>query len=300
MIAQSYDEPFGNASAIPAYFCAKFAREHGIETMIGGDGGDEIFAGNERYAKQNVFELYNYIPTVLRTYLLEPFFIKLPGAKSLPIIKKVNSYINQAKIPLPARLETYNFLNRTPLDTIFDKEFLSQVDNSWPLNMQKEAYDRTCSHNTLHKMLHLDMKVTLADNDLQKVNRMCSLAGVDVIYPFLDDDMVNFAAGIPPELKLKGQTLRYFFKQALSDFLPYEIIHKQKHGFGLPFGLWLKEYKPLHEFTHESLLNLEKRGYFKKEYIEKLLKSHNSGHSSYYGVMIWVMMMFEQWLQSHK
>ena len=299
LIARTYDEPFGNASAIPAYYCAKFARENGIHTMIGGDGGDEIFAGNERYAKQGIFEVYGQLPAILRNLILEPLFLKLPGSDSLPVIKKVNSYIKQAKIPLPARFETYNFLNRTPLETIFDRDFLSQVNPDWPLSMQEEVYHRTHSEQVLHKMLHLDMKVTIADNDIRKVNNMCALAGVDVVYPFLDDDMVNFAAKVPPELKLKGQNLRYFFKQALMNYLPHDVIHKQKHGFGLPFGVWLNDYKPLHELAHESLLNLEKRGFFHKDYINKLWQAHNNEHSSYYGVMIWVMMMFEQWLACH-
>ncbi len=299
LIAQTYDEPFGNASAIPAYYCAKFARENGIHTMIGGDGGDEIFAGNERYAKQKVFEVYKQIPAIVRAAVLEPVFLKMPGATSLPVVKKINSYIQQAKIPLPARFETYNFLNRTPLDTIFDGDFLSQVNSELPLAMQEEVYNRTRSENSLHKMLHLDMKVTIADNDIRKVNNMCALAGVDVVYPFLDDDMVNFAAGVPPELKLKGQDLRYFFKQSLADYLPHDVINKQKHGFGLPFGVWLNDYKPLHEMAHESLLTLEQRGFFHKDYINNLWQAHNSEHSSYYGVMIWVMMMFEQWLEAH-
>ncbi len=298
LIAQTYDEPFGNASAIPAYYCAKFAKEHGINTMIGGDGGDEIFAGNERYSKQKIFEAYEHIPTIFRKAILDPLFLKTPGATSLPLIKKVNSYIKQANIPLPARLETYNFLNQTPIENIFNKDFLSEINKQWPIEMLNETYTRTSSENTLHKMLHLDMKVTIADNDIRKVNTMCSLAGVDVVYPFLDDDMVNFAATVPPQLKIKQDKLRFFFKQAMADFLPDETINKQKHGFGLPFGIWMKEYKPLHDLARESLTSLEKRGYFNKSYIEKLWKHHEGEHSSYYGVMIWVMMMFEQWLSA--
>lgn len=300
LIAQFYDEPFGNASAIPAYFCAKFAKEQGIKTMLGGDGGDEIFAGNERYVKQQIFEHYLTLPETLRTRIIEPVFSILPGRNTLPLLRKANSYIQQARIPLPARLEGYNFLNRTPLEQIFNRDFLSSVDPHWPLEMLNEAYDRTDSDDTLHKMLHLDMKVTIADNDIRKVNKMCALAGVDVVYPFLDDEMVNFAAAIPPQLKIKHGKLRYFFKKATSGFLPDETINKQKHGFGLPFGIWMKEYKPLHELARESLSSLEQRGYFNKDYIENLWQLHEKEHSSYYGVMIWVMMMFEQWLTLKK
>ena len=88
--------------------------------------------------------------------------------------------------------------------------------------------------------MHLDLKQTLADNDLRKVSRMCEVAGLEARYPLLDEALVEFAGEIPASLKIKGLKLRYFFKQALKEFLPPQTITKTKHGFGLPFGLWLR------------------------------------------------------------
>ena len=85
-------------------------------------------------------------------------------------------------------------------------------------------------------MLAFDRKFTLSDNDLPKVSKACELAGMDVAYPLISDEIVNFSLQLEPQLKLKGTKLRYFFKEALRGFLPDEIIAKQKHGFGLPFG----------------------------------------------------------------
>ena len=99
IIANAYDEPFGNASAIPAYYCAKVARDHGKSCLLAGDGGDELFAGNERYAKQKIFELYGYVPDPLRR-VIEPM------AFHIPFLGKLKSYIEQANIPLPDRMET--------------------------------------------------------------------------------------------------------------------------------------------------------------------------------------------------
>jgi asparagine synthase (glutamine-hydrolysing) len=297
LIAQTYDEPFGNASAVPTYYCAKLAKEHGIQLMLAGDGGDEIFGGNARYAKQKIFEAYSCIPAMLRHGILEPIVLGIPGIEHIPFLRKLKSYITQAKIPLPDRLETYNFLHRITLEEIFTADFLAQVNHQEPDELLRTEYKRTNSISAINRMLNLDLKFTLADNDLRKVNRMCELAGVAVHYPLLDEDIVTFAAQLPPPLKVKGIKLRYFFKEALKDFLPYETITKSKQGFGLPFGVWMQNHPPLQKLTYDSLKSLRKRGYVKPEYLDMLIEQHRSGHAAYYGVMIWVLMMLEQWLQ---
>ena len=296
-IAAAYDEPFGNASAVPTYFCALKAKETGIEAMLAGDGGDEIFGGNKRYASQKIFEAYHLLPASLRQYLIEPLASRLPN---VPLLSKLASYIRQARVPLPERLETYNFLHSVALDTIFTPEFLCTVNPDEPLTNMREVFLRTRSDSTINRMLHLDWKQTLADNDLRKVNRMCELAGVEVRYPLLDERMVDFAAHLPDNYKVRGPKLRWFFKEALRDFLPDEIINKSKHGFGLPFGLWMQRHVPLHELAHESLRAFRGRGIIRAEYLDELDRLHKAGHASYYGVMIWVIMMLEQWLQQHE
>lgn len=300
LIARAYDEPFGNASAVPTYYCAKLARQDGIELMLAGDGGDEIFGGNVRYAKQKVFELYHHLPGALRRALIEPVAFGFPAGDKLPPLRKLRSYIRQARTPLPERLESYNFLHRTPLQDIFTADYLARINPRAPEEMLRDVYWRTASDSYIDRMMHLDLKVTLADNDLRKVNRMCELAGVAVHYPLLDEEMVAFAARLPPELKVNGVKLRYFFKKALADFLPPETITKSKHGFGLPFGLWLTTHAPLRDLAYDSLKSFRQRGYVRPEYLDHLVEQHRSGHATYYGVMIWVIMMLEQWMEQRE
>lgn len=296
-IAAAYDEPFGNASAIPAYYCARLAHDAGINVMLAGDGGDEIFGGNARYAKQKVFELYWQLPAWARQNLIEPLSGALP---EVGLLRKAKSYVAQARIPLPDRLETYNFLRREPLNQILTPDFLAKVQTGQPEALLREVYDRTESHSFINRMLHLDLKFTLADNDLRKVSRACELAGVAVRYPLLDEALVAFSAELTPDEKVRGQNLRHFFKQSLNDFLPREIIDKSKHGFGLPFGLWMQTHPELRALANDSLSALRKRGIVQPMYIDRLLDQHRGGHASYYGVMIWVLMMLEQWLQHHQ
>ncbi len=300
VIAQAYDEPFGNDSAVPTYFCARMARADGINVLLAGDGGDEIFGGNVRYAKQKVFESYWSVPAPLRRALIEPLALGFPGGDKIPLLRKLRSYIRQASIPLPDRLESYNFLHRSPLTDVLEPGFLAEVDVIQPLALLREVYQRTASPSSVNRMMHLDLKFTLADNDLRKVSRMCELAGIEVRYPLIDDALVEFSGELPPSLKVKGLTLRYFFKQALKDFLPPETLAKTKHGFGMPFGLWLKTHKPLQDLVLESLETFQRRGIVKPAYIQELLHQHESSHATYYGIMIWVIMTLERWLAARK
>lgn len=298
-IAAAYDEPFGNASAIPAYYCALAAKQNGIKVMLAGDGGDELFAGNARYAKQALFNVYNQIPNIVRNFIVEPIFLNLPLSNHISPLRKIKSYIEQACIPMPERLETYNFMHRSPMAEILNPEFLSSINPERSIENLRETYSRSESASFLKRMLHLDLKFTLADNDLRKVNRMCELADVEVRYPMLDEDLVNFSARVPSKLLLDGQELRAFYRKSLQDILASSTLDKSKQGFGLPFGIWMSQYAPLQKIAYDSLSSIKQRGFFNAEYIDQLINEHRSGHAAYYGVMIWVIMMLEQWLQKH-
>jgi asparagine synthase (glutamine-hydrolysing) len=120
-----------------------------------------------------------------------------------------------------------------------------------------------------------------------------------VRFPLLHDEVVAFSARLPPGLKLRGARLRYFFKKALQDFLPPEIITKTKHGFGMPFGRWVESHEPLRQLALDSLADLKKRNIVRAEFIDQLTGAHVKSHADYYGTMVWVLMMLEQWLGQH-
>ena len=298
-VAQHYDEPFGNSSVVPAYYCARLAKENGIEKLLAGDGGDELFGGNTRYVRQQIFNIYYKLPSLLRKALIEPIIFNFPYGSKIALVNKIHSYINQANIPLPDRLETYNFLFRTPAYEMFTDDFLQSIDQKHPFIALNNTFESANTSSILNKMLFLDWKFTLFDNDLQKVNGMCELAGVKVKYPFLDDDIVSFSLSLAPRLKVKGHKLRYFYKNAMRDFLPNEILNKQKHGFGLPFGIWMSSKKPLKEMAYDSLSSLKRRNIVSGSYIDNLVNLHQSDHAAYYGEFIWVLMMLELWFREH-
>jgi asparagine synthase (glutamine-hydrolysing) len=295
-VAQSYDQPFGNSSALPAYYCAKVAREQGVTRILAGD--DELFGGNSRYAKQRVFGWYQNVPGFLRTGLMEPLLERTPlGA--LPGLKKGRSYIEQAKIPMPDRLQIYNLLLRLGTADVLTPAFLAQVDQGAPARLQREVWGMARDARELNRTLAFDWRFTLAESDLPKVRGTTQLAGVDVAFPFLDDALLDFSLRLPESYKLRGMKLRWFFKEALRGFLPDEIITKKKQGFGLPFGVWANRHAPLKALALESLNSLAGRGIVRPQFIRTLVEQRLPEHPGYYGEMVWILMMLEQWLQSH-
>ncbi len=292
-LASSFAEPFGNSSALPAYFCSKLARESGIEVMLAGDGGDELFAGNERYIKQAVFDYYHLLPRPIRTKIIEPLLRITPSF--VPLSGKALSYVQQANVPLPDRLQTYNFLHRFQLTDLLTQDLLSCISEDMPLELQRSRYSIEGT-DSLNRMMYLDWQYILADNDLVKVNQAAHLAGIQVRYPMLDDELVEFSCSVPNHLKTGKNQLRRFYKKALTGWLPDTTINKSKHGFGLPFGVWLQEHKPLQELAYENVIALKKRNILKASFLDEAIRLHRSGHAAYYGELIWVLCSLELWL----
>ncbi|WP_258872148.1 asparagine synthetase B family protein [Thalassotalea euphylliae] len=297
-VAQYFDEPFGNSSSMATYFCAKFAKEHGVDTLLAGDGGDELFAGNERYAKQKQFELYYRLPSPIRALMNAT--LNNSVMSGIPGVSKASSYVRQAEVRLPTRLQSYNFINIVGLEEMFTPAFLSKVDVNQPIEQLGQRYKESSGEHPVDNMLYLDWKFTLADNDLVKVNKMCELAGVDVKFPLLDKALIDFSCKVPAEVKLPGYQLRDFYKKACRGFLADETLDKPKHGFGLPFGVWLKENATLKNIALDALQQFKARNIVSESLINKALDAHDSVHAGYYGELIWIMVVLELWLQGNE
>jgi asparagine synthase (glutamine-hydrolysing) len=299
-IAAAFDEPFGNASAMPTLCCARLARRNGVTHLLAGDGGDEIFAGNKRYAEQQIFERYNVLPGVMRTGLLEPALRVIPGPLSPRLVRKARSYIAQAKVPLPDRLESWNYLPRLGYESVLHTQFGASVDIEGPVRQMRAVFESAPPAALVDRMLYYDWHFTLADNDLRKVGTTCELAGVRVSYPMLHPDVIDVSLRVPAALKMRGTELRSFYKEAMADFLPAQIINKSKHGFGLPFGLWLERSQRLATLIDTNLAGLQQRNVIRPEFIAHLRKLHGQEDASYYGGFVWTLAMLEQWLREHR
>lgn len=294
-VAQHYDQPFGNSSAMPAYYCARAARADGLEKLLAGDGGDELFGGNTRYATQRLFQAYHVLPSVIRSIVIEPLLLHHKRLETVPLLRKAVRYVRQARLPMPDRLNTYNQLEWLGPAEVLEDAFLELVDIDEPSNQQRATYARV-NGSLVNAMLAFDWKYTLADNDLPKVCRTAALAEIEIGFPLLADEIVDFSLRLPSTLKLRGLRLRYFFKEALRGFLPDPVISKKKHGFALPFGLWLVSHQPLRELAQASLSSIADRGIARRRFLHDLMHRRLAEHPGYFGGMVWVLMMLEQWL----
>jgi len=302
ILLQGFDEPYGNSSAIPAYFCAKMAREHGVDVLYAGDGGDELFAGNERYATQRLFDSYYNIPAWIREPLMKPLVFALADGLKWDLFVKGKKYIERARIPYPERLSSYGFFKIIPMTELLEDSLLEVVgrgyDPSAPISFY---YFQAPARSELDRQLYIDLKLAISDNDLFKVVRMTEAAGVTVRFPFLDHQLAEFAATIPAHIKMQGRQLRSFFKKAYADLLPLEIRTKKKHGFGLPIPFWLRADRRLNEMMHDLILSPQsiQRGYFQKKALEGLVKSHQTDETCFYGTALWNLMILELWHRTY-
>jgi asparagine synthase (glutamine-hydrolysing) len=298
-ITDYYDEPFANSSAIGSYLCAKLALEKGVETLLAGDGGDELFAGNERYAADKRFQVYQQVPRFLRRGLIEPLAKLLPDNESKLSLPR--RYIRRANIPNPGRIFSYGLFQSLPAQEIFTSDFLAEVPSSTWMNIITAHFQRTRASSELNRLMYMDLKLILADNDLRKVSGTAELAGVNVRYPLLDDRLAELSARIPTGLKIKGKEKRYIFKQAMKPILPEKVLYKTKHGFGVPLALWFLQEPKLNSLMEDVLRDprTRQRGYFRPEFIDKLADLHRKDHAAYYGEVIWYLVALELWHRQH-
>lgn len=295
-LAAGFDQPFGNSSAAPTYQCAAMARADGIDRLLAGDGGDELFGGNTRYAKQQLFDAWAHLPAGLRHGVLEPL-LTAPGAARLPGLGKAASYVTQARVPMPDRLGFYNLLERFGPENVLTPALLGQVDRHSPLRQQREVWSAARCDAALDRTLAFDWRYTLAESDLPKVRGAAAAAGVEVAFPLLDDALLHFSMALPARDKLRHGRLRWFFKEALRGFLPDATIRKRKHGFGLPFGVWAVTHPGLRALARESVFGVAERGIVRADFAQTLLDEHLEKHPGYFGEMVWILMMLEQWMR---
>ena len=296
-LGQEFDEPFGNSSAIPTHFCLKMARDAGIKAMFAGDGGDELFGGNERYATEKNFVLYHKIPSWAR----RPIDTLAPLLPQAYPWRKVRNYVQKANQPVVDRVFAYQLYMRDRAEHYFTDDFRAAINLDFPLAIPREHYRRSGNVSPLNRLLYMDLKLAIADNDLFKVNRMAESLGIQVRYPFLDKQVAAASGRVPAKLKVKGWKKRYIFKKAFQKLLPAEILAKKKHGFGLPTGDWLRSDPGFRELARSLLLEPRSinRGYFKRHALEQLFVQHDAETSSYYGSHIWNFMMLELWHRNH-
>jgi asparagine synthase (glutamine-hydrolysing) len=294
-MVRSFDEPYGNSSAIPTYFCARLAQQNGVKTLLAGDGGDELFGGNERYLTDRVFQIYQETPRFLRKGLLEPALRVIPVTGGP--FRRARNYVARSNMAPIDRYFSYQFLCTHPYAEVFEGDFVKALNGYTIADIPSRHFAGAAARDHLDRLLYVDVKITLADNDLPKVTCMSELAGIRTRFPFLDRQVAELSGRIPAKLKVKGFQKRYLFKRAFRNLLPAEIIRKTKHGFGIPVSDWLKTHPKLREMARDTLSSSRAygRGYFRRPFVDDLFRKHETEDGPYYGDTVWTFFVMELW-----
>lgn len=293
-LVRGFDEPFGNSSAIPTFYCADLAYGKYKELLIAGDGGDEIFGGNERYAKDKVLAWYHGAPRPVR--MAGSILAQGLDGIDLHIANRVRNIIRRGALPNPDRFYSDDSFASDHFEALLSPDFRQAVARDDSLEIQRDIFARADTPSELHRLMYLDLKLTIAESDVVKVVRSAKLAGVDVAFPYLDRHLVEYTGRLPDYFKVNRLKKRYLFKMAMSDILPEEILHKKKQGFGLPVAVWLRRGGALRAMVCDNLLSRHalERGYFRPAFLQQLIERHERGlwdHSA----EIFRLLMLELW-----
>jgi asparagine synthase (glutamine-hydrolysing) len=297
-LVDAFDEPFGNSSAVPTFYCAELARSQGHQCLLGGDCGDEIFGGNERYAKDYYFQRYFDLPGAAKAagslvrQALKPIDQRF--------VNRIKNFLNRGALANPERFYTDDSFASDFYDELLTPELRASCPKRSSLAVLERHFAEADAKADLNRLMHIDLQMAIADNDLTKVNRSAKAAGVSVLYPYLTPDLIDFMGRVPPALKVNRTTKRYLFKKAVKPLLPDVILTKKKQGFGLPFGHWFRHDPKFSAFVRDILLSQRsiERGYIDRKFLTRLIERHQQGAWDY-RTEIWLLLMLELWYQRH-
>ncbi len=293
-IGQWLDEPMSDGSLIPTYLLSQFVRKH-VTVALGGDGGDELFAGYPMYYAHTVAAKYKAIPGFLRSGLIEPVINALPvSTNNMSFDYKAKRFVRAAKFDDVERHHSwFGSFSIDQHEKLFSKDVLAQTDADIYREV-RELVGKSDAKNVIERMQYADINYYLAEDILTKVDRAAMSVSLETRAPFLDPRVGQFAASIPVEFKLKGKSGKVILKEAMKDLLPHDILHRPKKGFGIPIAEWLKgRLNPLmHEMLDEK--RVKEQGLFDAPYVERLISEHESGKASHHKEL-WTLLVFQLW-----
>ena len=299
-ITRHFGEPFADASAIPLYHISKMTREH-VTVVLNGDGGDEDFAGYQRYWLDPLANRYLKAPRFLTRSLIPSIANFLPDSSDRPVGQSlVNGLKRLHQLPeIDARasiLRWGSYFSPRQRTQLWKPGFQFQADNAQIL--LAERFD-AAEGSFLDKTLYTDLHTYLPGDLLVKADRMAMAASIEARSPFLDHKIVEWAARVPDQFKVKGRSGKYLLKKAFADYLPENVRKHRKQGFGIPVGAWFRG--PLYGWAKELLLAngspLEE--WFEKRALTTLLEEHRADRTDH-GKRIYALAMLALWkMQSH-
>jgi asparagine synthase (glutamine-hydrolysing) len=294
-LTSSLEEPFGDSSMLPTYYVSCLARKH-VTVALSGDGGDEIFAGYDRYAIHLRRQVFERIPAWARRFYREWVYPRLPA----DMRGKKFSY----NVSLPWReryVDGISFVPAFERDMpLLSDEFRAVLrEGGDPAEVMYGYFDRAPAKDPVSQMLYVDTKTYMVADILTKVDRMSMATSLEVRVPILDHEFVEWATGLPTDWKIRGGRQKYILRKLAERVgVPREVLCRPKKGFALPLVHWMKH--ELKDLIISVLLDPEtlQRGYFDARGVRQLLDEHFRGRRDHSG-RIWRLLMFEMWHRNY-
>ncbi len=295
LLVEHYGEPYADSSAVPTYYVAKETRKH-VTVALNGDGGDESFAGYERYAAMGITEKYRRVPAILRESLIRRAVDLIPtDATKRSRIKSAQRLLAVVDRPKTGRylhwMSTFNDETKRPL---YSDAFRQQIMSADATGILETWFKRANGIGVVDAMLLTDQMTYLPNDLLVKVDIATMAVSLEARSPFLDHHVIEWAASLPQNLKLRGLTGKYLLKKVLRKLLPSENLDRRKMGFGVPVGHWFRG--KMQPFLREVLLSEKAlgRGLFKPEAVKQLVELHTRAERDY-SAQLWTLLMLELW-----
>jgi asparagine synthase (glutamine-hydrolysing) len=294
-LVEHYGEPFASPSAIPTYYVARETRKH-VTVALNGDGGDECFAGYERYAAMQLAERYRHLPKFVREQAVEPLAALLPSSElRRSRVRDLKRFLDSAALPPLERYLRWMSIFDTKLKSeIYSPGFRQRLGNHSATDVLEPWFAKANGSGMIDKLLLTDTLTYLPNELLAKVDIATMAVSLEARSPFLDHHVIEFAASLPENLKLRGLTTKYILKQVLKKLLPSENLNRRKMGFGVPIGAWFRG--KFQSLLHDTLLaeKFLNRGLFDPQAVRALIDTHTRGERDY-GPQLYVLLMLELW-----
>ncbi len=288
------DEPLSDGSLIPTYLLARFVRKH-VTVALGGDGGDEIFAGYPMYFGHKMAGAYDSIPQMLRSRLIEPIVRRLPVSnKNLSFDYKAKRFVRSAKYGTVERHHSwFGSFSGDDQKRLLTEAVLSETTGDI-YGGPRKLLEICDAQDEIERMQYLDMNFYMAEDILTKVDRASMAVSLETRAPFLDPRIGEFAASLPLDYKLRGNKGKYILKRSVEGLLPRSILKRSKKGFGIPIATWLKG--RLNPLMHDLLspTRLRDQGLFEPDFVETLIAEHEKGIASHHK-QLWTLLVFQLW-----
>lgn len=296
-LVEHYGEPFADSSAIATYYVAKETRKF-VTVALNGDGGDESFAGYERHAAMKFAEFYNHLPKLLRAALIEtPInLIQTPGFKKSRL-RDAKRFLQAANLSKSERY--FRWMSAFDPDSkvnLYTREFAETVTHENPLFVLEQWFTKANGTGILDTTLLTDQMTYLPNDLLVKVDIASMAVSLEARSPFLDHKVIEFAASLPENLRMRRFSTKSLLKKVAARLVPPEVVYRRKMGFGVPIGSWFRG--EMKGFVRDILLSEKslRRGVVKPEILEKYVNEHLDGKRDH-AHQIWALLMLELWFE---